>query len=87
MQAGSPLEDTLAMYRAAGSLTGEIDDSIDRRIRNQSRPAKVTSTWGSFSKRMAEMRRVENGPHLKHSIGGRLDSAHGPVASNLGYVF
>ncbi len=28
VQAGSPLENTLAMYRAAGSLTEEIDDSI-----------------------------------------------------------
>ena len=28
VQVGSPLENTLAMYRAAGSLTEEIDDSI-----------------------------------------------------------
>ena len=28
VQAGSPLENTLAMYRTAGSLTEEIDDSI-----------------------------------------------------------
>ncbi len=28
VQAGSPLESTLAMYRAAGSLAEEIDESI-----------------------------------------------------------
>ena len=28
VQVGSPLENTLAMYRTAGSLTEEIDDSI-----------------------------------------------------------
>ncbi len=28
VQVGSPLENTLAMYRAAGSLCEEIDDSI-----------------------------------------------------------
>ena len=28
VQAGSPLENTLAMYRTAGSLTEEIDESI-----------------------------------------------------------